>query len=81
MAGANMRTTIDIPDPLYREVKARAALQGRTVKEIILSGVKKEMEAETPPRKRTRIQLPLIRGKGKRKIDFTDVGLDKILFG
>jgi hypothetical protein len=81
MAGAIMRTTIDIPDPLYREVKARAALQGRTVKEIILSGVKKEMEVETPPRKRTRLQGAIIHGKGTRKIDLTNVDMDEILFG
>jgi hypothetical protein len=81
MAGVTMRTTIDIPDPLYREVKARAALQGRTVKEIILSGVKKEMEAETPPRKRTRLQGAIIHGKGTRKIDLTNVDMDEILFG
>ena len=33
-----MRITIDIPDPLYRELKAKAARQGRSVKEIILKG-------------------------------------------
>lgn len=29
-----MRTTLDIPDELYRQVKARAALQGKTVREV-----------------------------------------------
>jgi hypothetical protein len=29
-----MRTTLDIPDELYRQVKARAALLGRTVREV-----------------------------------------------
>ena len=76
-----MRTTIDIPDPLYREVKARAALQGRTVKELILSGVKKEMGTEARPRNRTRLQGAIIHGKGTRKIDLTNVDMDEILFG
>jgi hypothetical protein len=43
-----VRTTIDIPDPIYRELKARAAKQGRTVKELILSGVQKEMQDPSP---------------------------------
>lgn len=30
-----MRTTIDLPDPLYRELKARAALEGRSVKDLM----------------------------------------------
>ncbi len=29
-----MRTTLDIPDELYRQVKARAALEGRSVREV-----------------------------------------------
>ena len=31
-----MRTTMDIPDPVYRELKSDAALKGRSVKELIL---------------------------------------------
>ncbi len=29
-----MRTTLDIPDDLYRQVKARAALEGKSVREV-----------------------------------------------
>lgn len=29
-----MKTTIDIPDDLYRRVKARSAMLGRTVREV-----------------------------------------------
>jgi hypothetical protein len=82
MVGNNMRTTIDIPDQLYKQVKARAALQGRTVKEFVLKGVEKEMQ-DTPVKKTKtkRIQLPLIHGKGTQKIDLTNVDMDEILFG
>lgn len=30
-----MRTTLDLPDPLYRQIKARAALEGRPVKDLV----------------------------------------------
>jgi len=30
-----MRTTLDLPDPLFRELKARAALQGLKLKELL----------------------------------------------
>ena len=54
-----MRTTIEIPDALYRGLKAKAARQGLSVKEIILKGVEKEMgDAVT---KRGRVRLPLQR--------------------
>jgi hypothetical protein len=31
-----MKATIDIPDHLYRRVKARAALEGRAVREVTI---------------------------------------------
>jgi hypothetical protein len=34
-----MRTTVDIPDPIYRELKSRAAREGTSVKQIILRSV------------------------------------------
>jgi hypothetical protein len=30
----NMKATIEIPDELYRRVKAKAALQGRAIREV-----------------------------------------------
>lgn len=29
-----MKTSLDLPDELYRQVKARSALEGRTVREV-----------------------------------------------
>jgi hypothetical protein len=34
-----MRTSVDFPDPIYRELKVRAASEGTTIREIILEGV------------------------------------------
>ena len=31
-----MKTTIDIPDDLYRRVKAKSALEGRAVREVTI---------------------------------------------
>ena len=32
-----MKATVDIPDQLYRQVKARAALEGRAVRDITIA--------------------------------------------
>ena len=57
-----MRTTIDIPDTLYGELKAKAAREKRSVKELILRGV--EIELRAKPKKRTRrVVLPIVRSK------------------
>jgi hypothetical protein len=41
-----MKTTLDIPDDLYRETKALAALSGRTVKDLITELLKEKIEQE-----------------------------------
>jgi len=57
-----MRTTVDIPDPLYRKLKSRAVRERRSVKELILRGVEGELETRRKKAKR-KISLPLIRSK------------------
>jgi hypothetical protein len=34
-----MRTTVELPDDLFRKVKARAALQGRALKDLVADGL------------------------------------------
>lgn len=38
-----MRTTVDIPDELYRSVKVLAAERGTTVRELVLEGLETVM--------------------------------------
>ncbi len=38
-----MKTTLDIPDELYREVKARAALKGQTVKVLLTEALREKL--------------------------------------
>jgi hypothetical protein len=58
----SMRTTVDIPDSLYRDLKSKAAGEGRSVKELILRGVEIELQL-TPKRRRRLVSLPLVRSK------------------
>lgn len=39
-----MKTTIDIPDPLYKKAKIRAIETGQTLKQIVLTSLTKELE-------------------------------------
>jgi hypothetical protein len=54
-----MRTTIEIPDALFREAKARAALEGRSLKELVLRGLRLALQGETTPQTAT-AHFPLI---------------------
>lgn len=54
-----MRTTVDIPDAAYRQLKSLAAREGTSVRALILRGV--EVIVQPKPRGRGyRVSLPLI---------------------
>jgi len=57
-----MRTTVDIPDPTYRQLKVKAAVRGCSVKELILRGVEAELNGKKRGKK-GRVDLPLIKSK------------------
>jgi len=69
MKQQSVRTTVDIPAPLYRKLKQRAAANGSSVRELVLSGVKAVLSEEDRPR--TRVRLPIIRSKGP-KVNLTN---------
>jgi len=58
-----VRTTVDIPDPTYRQLKAKAALRGCSVKELILRGVETELNGGTRGQIKGRVALPLVKSK------------------
>jgi hypothetical protein len=41
-----MKTTLELPDRLYRQIKARAALRGQTIKAFFLDAVRDKLAAE-----------------------------------
>ncbi len=46
-----MRTTVDIPDELLRRAKSEAALQGRTLRDMIEEGLRRVLDQEPPAEK------------------------------
>lgn len=63
MKTEKIRTTVDIPAPLYRKLKEQAAAQGCSARELIVRGVEKVLHNTRQPERR-RIQFPLIRSAG-----------------
>ncbi len=41
-----MKTTVEIPDSLYRQVKARAALQGKSIKDFLVEAVRAKIMSD-----------------------------------
>jgi len=56
-----MKTTIEIPDELFREAKARAAMDGIKLKDLITDALRSKLHAGPTP-KRHRVKFPIIEG-------------------
>ena len=52
----DMRTTVDLPDELFRRVKSEAALRGKKLKDLVEEGLRAVVD-KTPPANEPR-QLP-----------------------
>lgn len=74
-----MRTTVEIPDEIYRELKIKAAREGKTVREIVLQGLQQELENNEKSRPIRKLKLPLIRSSRPGTLDLTNEQIDDIL--
>ena len=63
-----MRTTVDIPDAIYRELKSEAALEGRSVKDVILSRVAVRPPAPAEKFKKPRFTSTKSKSPGSMKL-------------
>lgn len=66
----SIRTTVDIPAPLYRRLKAQASANGRSVGDLVLAGVQSVLLQARRPRPQ-QVQFPLIVSPGA-KVDLTN---------
>ena len=73
-----MRTTVDIPDAIYRRLKSRAAGEGQSTKALILRGVKEVLK--TTRRKAGRkVSLPIVRSKRPGSVELDNARIYEIV--
>jgi hypothetical protein len=60
-----VRTTVEIPAPLYRKLKKRAAETGTSVRQLMVSGARAVLREPQQQRKR-RVRFPLIKSQGPK---------------
>jgi hypothetical protein len=66
----SIRTTVDIPAPLYRKLREQAAAGGHSIRELVLAGVRSVLLQGQRPRSK-RVQFPLIVSEGP-KVELTN---------
>ncbi len=74
-----MRTTLDIPDETYRELKIKAAREGTPVRQIVLRGIERELRpVQTQPGRR-KFQIPVIPSTQQGTLHLTNEEIDDLL--
>ena len=77
MPPETIRTTIDIPAPIYRKLKEQAARQGCSVRDLVTRGIDQVLLKPRRP-KSGQIVFPLIRSKGP-KVSLTNKQLYELI--
>jgi plasmid stability protein len=74
-----MKTTLNIDDDLYRRLKAKAAMEGRRVTELVEEGVRTVLHQGQPTSHTpNRVKLPLIPAKAGQKKMFEGMTSEEI---
>ncbi len=73
-----MRTTVDLPDPLFRQMKALAALRGITLREFLLEAVQQAMVNKRPAED-YEVELPVIPSKHPGTLSVTNAEIEDLL--
>ena len=66
-----MRTTIDIPDELYRKIKILASQRGTSVRQLVMDGLALVARPASPAR-RKRFEIPIIRSTRTDKLNLNN---------
>lgn len=57
----NMKTTLEVPDDLFREAKVKAAAEGLRLKDVVAEGLRLVLRGKARAGTRRRVVLPLIK--------------------
>lgn len=76
-----MRTTIDLPDALFRRTKAVAALRGSSMKDLIVRAIERELVAKSGNQAKPsqRAKFPVVHLRSGREIDLAGFDFDDLL--
>ena len=71
---ASMKTTIEIPEQLYRRAKSEAALRGRRLKDLIEDGLTRVLDEPVARTNHTRLSQLMKGGRGTMASGIADLG-------
>jgi hypothetical protein len=76
---AFMRTTVDLPDELFRELKTLAVQRGISLKELLRTAVQHELAQAQEPAEAGRVRFPVLSSKEPGKLQLTNADIEDLL--
>lgn len=73
-----MRTTLDLPDATFRQLKSLAAQRGVTLKELLRRAVDRELQ-RTGAEERRRVKVPILDSKEPGALRLTNAEIEDLL--
>lgn len=61
-----MKTTVDLPDELFRQVRDYSRQSGVTMRELVIEGLRSELTRRQSPRARVDFRFAAVDGQGLR---------------
>ena len=74
-----MRTTLDLPDELFRQLKATAAQRGTSLKALLRQAVEDELARAAIPHKEHRVRFPILDSRQPGTLDLTNADIEDLL--
>jgi hypothetical protein len=74
-----MRTTVELPDPLFREVKSTAARQGESLKEFFQRAIVSELRRTWDHAAAKRVAFPVLDSDQPGSLNPTNDEIDRML--
>ncbi len=69
---------MDLPDPVFRQIKSLAALRGITLREFIMSAVEQALRSK-PEAEDYEVELPVIPSKRPGTLSLTNAEIEDFL--
>lgn len=72
-----MRTTVEIPDDLFRRTKETALARGLTLKEVVIRALRREVEDDRPISRR-RVDFPIVHTDASGSVRVTSADIEAL---
>ncbi len=74
-----MRTTVDLPDEVFRQLKSIAAQRGASLKQLLRTAVEKELSTDQSHSDKYRVTLPILDSKEPGTLNLTNADIEELL--